>query len=133
MTVYQILLAAAALNGAVFGTLFALAPDFAIGLFGGRLDLLAALLVRQFGGVILGLALLNWLVRKVVDADVQRAVVVGDGVAFTIVAAVAAFATATGVINLLGWAVAGFHATVAVGLLMTQTSSSLAGARAQTR
>ncbi|HSH21966.1 MAG TPA: hypothetical protein VK992_05105, partial [Candidatus Caenarcaniphilales bacterium] len=67
-------------------------PDAAISLFGGRLDPLDSLLVRQFGGVILGLG--------VDDAETRRAVVVANVTAFVVVAA---FAAATGVINVLGW------------------------------
>ena len=127
MTIYQILLVAVAVNGTVFGLLFVVVPDAAISLFGGRLDPLASLLVRQFGGVILGLAWLNWLIRKVADAEVRRAVTVADVTAFAVVAVVAAVATASGVINFLGWGVAAFHAVVAIGLIVAQLSPSSAG------
>ena len=121
---YQLLLAAAALSGTVFGLLFVVVPDVAISLFGGRLDPLASLLVRQLGGVILGLAWLDWLIRNVGDAVVRRAVVVGNATAFVIIAGVAGYAAATGLINVLGWGVAAFHVIVAVGLVVTQLRSS---------
>ena len=121
---YQLLLAAAALNGTLFGLLFVVVPDAAIALFGGRLDPLDSLLVRQFGGVILGIAWINWLIRKVADPDVRRAIVVGNVTAFAVVAVVAAIATVTGVINILGWGVALFHGVVAIGLVATQLRPS---------
>jgi len=129
VTAYQLLLVAAAINGTVFGLLFIVAPDGAIALFGGTLEPLASLLVRQFGGVILGLALLNWLIRANADRDVQRAVVAGNVTAFAVVAAVAAIGVLAGVINVLGWGVALFHAVVAVGLITTQLRSSDATTR----
>ena len=124
---YQLLLTAAAVSGTVFGLLFILVPDAAIALFGGRLDALSSLLVRQLGGVILGIALLNWLIRKVADPEVRRAVAAANVTAFVVVAAVAAFATATGTINFLGWGVAAFHAVVAIGLIATQLSAPSTG------
>lgn len=125
---YSILLVAAAINGAVFGLLFILVPDAAIALFGGRLDPLSSLIVRQFGGVIVGLSLINWLMRKVGDPEARTAVVFGDVAAFAVVAVVAAIAAATGIVNVLGWGVAGFHAVVAIGLVWTQVSASAARA-----
>ena len=116
---YRILLTAAAVNGTVFGLLFIVVPDAAISLFGGRLDQLGLLLVRQFGGVILGLAWLDWLIRRVEDPETRRAVVVGNVAAFVVVAVTAAIAVLVGAINPLGWVVAGFHAVVALGLLGT--------------
>jgi len=130
---YSTLLAAAAVNGTVFGLLFIVVPDTAIALFGGKLDALSSALVRQFGGVILGIAILDWLIRKVADPEVRRAVVAANVTAFAVGAAVAAFATVTGLINVLGWIVAGFHAMVAIGLLTTQWSRSEVGTRAQVR
>lgn len=121
---YRILLAAAAANGTVFGVFFILLPDSAIALFGGQLDTLASLLVRQLGGVVLGIALLDWLIRKVAEPDVRRAVTVANVTAFVVVAAVAAFAVVSGTINALGWVVAGFHAVVAVGLIWSQVAGS---------
>jgi hypothetical protein len=59
---YPILLAAAGVSGTVFGLLFVFAPDTAFALFGARLDPLGSLLVRQLGGVILGLAWMDWLI-----------------------------------------------------------------------
>jgi len=120
---YRILLAAAALNGTVFGLLFIAVPDLAISLFGGRLDALSSLLVRQFGGVILGIAIFDWMLRMRDEHAVRRAVVTANVTAFAVVAAVAAYATVTGTINALGWVVAVFHAVVAAGLAATYLRS----------
>jgi hypothetical protein len=124
---YRILLIAAALNGAVFGLLFVLVPDFTISLFGGRLDSLASILVRQFGGVILGIAILDWLLRMHDERSVRRAVVAANVTAFVVIAAAAAYAALTGVTNGLAWVVAVFHAGVALGLAVTYVSSNAPG------
>lgn len=128
---YRILLIAAALNGAVFGTLFVVVPDFTISLFGGRLDALASLLVRQFGGVIVGIAIFNWLLRDRAEHPIRRAVVTADATAFAVVAIVAAYAGITGITNGLVWLVAAFHAAVAIGLIVSFTSLD-SHARAET-
>ncbi len=120
---YRILLMATALNGTVFGLLFVLVPDFAISLFGGQLDALSSQLVRQFGGVILGIAIFDWFLRVHEERSVRRAVVAANVTAFVIVAAVAAYAAVTGIANALGWVVALFHAVIAAGLLLTYRSS----------
>ncbi len=120
---YRLLLAAAALNGTVFGLLFVVVPDAAISLFGGRLDALSSLLVRQFGGVILGIAIFDWMLRLHEERSVRRAVVAANATAFAVVATVAAYATVTGTINSLGWVVAVFHAVVAAGLAATYLRS----------
>ena len=121
---YRILLAAAALNGTVFGLLFIAVPDLAISLFGGRLDALSSLLVRQFGGVILGIAIFDWMLRLHEERSVRRAVVVANVTAFAVVATVATYATVTGTLNWLGWVVAVFHAVVAAGLTLTYLTSA---------
>jgi hypothetical protein len=131
---YPVLLAVAAVDGLLFGLLFLLLPDTAISVFGGQLDPLGALLVRQLGGVITGLGLLNWLIRKVGDGDVRSAVIVGNVTAFAVIAVTAAIGAASGIINILGWGVSAFHAMVAIGLVMTQVWSSSSGlARAPNR
>jgi len=121
---YRILLAAAALNGTVFGLLFIAVPDLAISLFGGRLDALSSLLVRQFGGVILGMAIFDWMLCLRDERSVLRAVVAANVTAFAVVATVAVYATVTGTINSLGWVVAVFHTLVAAGLAITYLTSS---------
>ncbi len=121
---YRLLLAAAALNGTIFGLLFVVVPDAAISLFGGRLDALSSLLVRQFGGVILGIAIFDWMLRLHEERSVRRAVVAANATAFAVVATVAAYATVTGTINSLGWVVAVFHAVVAAGLTLTYLTSA---------
>lgn len=121
---YRILLAAAAVSGTVFGLLFVFVPETAFALFGARLDPLGSLLVRQLGGVILGLAWMDWLIRNVTDRPVQTAVVVGNVTAFVVIAVVAMIAAATGLINFLGWGVAAFHIGVAIGLVASQRSWS---------
>ena len=120
---YRLLLAAAALNGTVFGLLFVVVPDAAISLFGGRLDALSSLLVRQLGGVILGIAIFDWMLRLHEDRSVRRAVVAANVTAFAVVATVATYATVTGTLNWLGWVVAVFHAVVAAGLTLTYLTS----------
>lgn len=121
---YRILLTVAALNGAVFGLLFVLVPDFSISLFGGQLDALSSLLVRQFGGVIIGIAIYDWLLRAHEESLVRRAVVAANVTAFVIVATVAAYAAISGAANALVWLVAVFHSVIAVGLLLTYFSSA---------
>jgi hypothetical protein len=123
---YRVLLVAVALNSGVFGLLFILLPDFTISLFGGQLDALASLLVRQFGGVILGIAIFNWLLRTRHEGAVRRAVVSADAMAYAVVAAAAAYGAAAGITNGLAWVVAVFHAAVAAGLVYTYVSSASA-------
>ena len=123
---YRILLIAAAVNGAVFGSLFVVAPDATISLFGARLDEFSSLLVRQFGGVIIGIGIFDWMLRNQGDREVRRAVVVANVAAFVVVAAVAAYAAASGISNSMAWGVAAFHAAVASGLPVTYLSSASA-------
>lgn len=124
---YRILLIAAALNGSVFGLLFVVLPDATTSLFGGELDAFSSLLVRQFGGTILGIAIFDWLLRWHADRSVRRAVVTANATTFTIVAVVAAYAGVSGTANALVWVVASFHAVVAIGLVASYRSFSSAG------
>lgn len=116
---YRLFVLAVALNSGVFGLLFLVVPDATLGLFGARLDPLDALVLRTFGGAILGLASFNWLLRDHEGGQVRRAVAVSDIAAYAITSALIAFGSASGLINWLGWLVAAFHGLVAVGLVPT--------------
>ena len=117
---YRVVLTIVAISGVTFGLGFLIAPEFLASVFGGTLEPFGATLVRQFGGTLIGVALLDFLVRDARERDVRRGIVVGNTVAFVLIAVLAAYAALTGIANPLVWGVFATHVFFAGGLLYAE-------------
>ena len=88
---------------AAFGVGLVVAPAFVTGIYGAPLDAVGAFLGRLLGGFALADALILWQLRNQTGSFAGLAIARGHGVLDVIGTAVCAAATATGLINPLGW------------------------------
>ena len=92
-----------------------LVPNAFMSPFGVETDLGGILGLRYFGDSTLGLAVILWLARNLVDWDALRSVHVGGFVTFALALVVGASATISGVINALGWVNAAIDVVIVIG------------------
>ena len=85
----------------VFGPGFLVLPELTVAPFGAVLDPAGALVARLYGAMHMGLALINWLARDLVEAAGRRAVAAGNLVYFALAAVVAATGVLLGAANAL--------------------------------
>ena len=118
---YSVLLVVAAADGIAFGLGALLLPDMLAGIFGvALLEPFGRVAFQQLGALTIGLGVLDALARNLREAAGRRAVVVGNIVAFALIAVTAGSAAASGTANILGWGVAAFHAIVGIALAYAQ-------------
>jgi hypothetical protein len=114
-----------ALLALVFGLGFAVAPGRALALYGVAPDQAGRFLAQLLGAAVLGYAWINWLSGTTASDDLRRAVVVSE-LAFDAPAlVVCVIAVRSGVLNALGWSVAGLFAVllaVRVAVLLVPAS-----------
>jgi hypothetical protein len=113
---YRALMILAAAEGVGFGLGNLLAPDVVLSVVGGEADALGRVTLQQLGGVIIGYGVVAWCVRDMGPGPVRRGVIAGVVISFTLSALMATIATASGLVNAIGWAIVLVHAIVAVGL-----------------
>jgi hypothetical protein len=97
----KLLLTITAALALAFGLGFLALPELTVAPFGVALDPAGALMARLYGAMHLGLGLINWLARDLVEAPGRRAVAAGNLVYFALAALVAAGAAMLGTTNAL--------------------------------
>lgn len=97
----KLLLTITAALAFVFGLGFLVLPELTVAPFGAVLDPAGALVARLYGAMHIGLGLINWLARDLVEAAGRRAVAAGDLVYFALAAVVAATGVLLGAANAL--------------------------------
>jgi len=113
---YRALMILAAAEGVGFGLGNLLAPDVVLSVVGGEADALGRVTLQQLGGVIIGYGVVARFVRDMAPGPMRRGIIAGVVISFTFSGLMATIATASGLVNALGWAIVLVHAVVAVGL-----------------
>lgn len=97
----KLLLTITAALALAFGLSFLALPELTVAPFGVVLDPAGALMARLYGAMHLGLGLINWLARDLVEDPGRRAVAAGNLLYFALAAVVAAGAAVLGTANAL--------------------------------
>jgi hypothetical protein len=113
---YRTLMILAAADAVAFGLGSLLLPEVILSLLGGETDALGRALLRELGAILLGLGVVAWFVRDLGEGSARRGVISGTFIAVALTAVIVGLVTASGMFNLLGWAIVAFHAVIAVGL-----------------
>jgi hypothetical protein len=114
------LLLVAGLLALVFGLSFLLAPAALLPLYGLQSDPATTLMSRFFGGALVQLGAVLYLVRDVQETATQRGLILAGVVGSAAGLAVALIGQLSGVVNVMGWS------TVAIyGLLLLGYASHL--------
>jgi hypothetical protein len=93
----------ATIVAAVFGLAFLVAPAQLVALYGVKLTPQTEVIGRIAGSVILGFAIVFWGAREGSAADALKAVMMAGLIANALDALILLHATATGLLNGLGW------------------------------
>jgi hypothetical protein len=93
----------ATIVAAVFGLAFLVAPSQLVALYGVKLDPASEVIGRIAGSVILGFAIVFWGARDGNAAETFKAVMMAGLIANGLDALILLHATATGLLNGLGW------------------------------
>jgi hypothetical protein len=88
---------------AVFGLAFLVAPSQLVGFYGVKLTPESEVIGRIAGSVILGFAIVFWGAREGSAADALKAAMIAGLVTNALDALILLHATATGLLNGLGW------------------------------
>lgn len=110
----SLLLTITAVYGAVFGLLLLLVPDLIVPNVFGANSVPAALVgnIRAYGGVLIGVAVINWFARNSEPSQARDAILLGMFVGFIAL-------TLTGILRILGGApAAGGIATFVINALL---------------
>ncbi len=98
-----------------FGVLILIVPDFVYGMFGMDLTDAARVPARQYGASLIGVLLITWFGRNMVEVLSKRVVALGltfyDALGFV----VALVAVLGGVMNALGWSIVVLYLLLAIG------------------
>ncbi len=105
----------AAIVSAVFGLAFVVAPSQLVALYGVTLTPATEVVGRIAGSVILGFAIVFWGARNGDGAETFRAVMLAGLIANGLDALILLHATATGLLNGLGWLQVVINGGLAVG------------------
>ena len=105
----------ATIVAAVFGLAFLIAPAQLVAMYGVKLDPASEVIARIAGSVILGFAIAFWGAREGNAADALKAVMMAGLVANALDALILLHATATGLLNGLGWLQVLINGALAVG------------------
>jgi hypothetical protein len=105
----------ATLVAAVFGVAFLVAPSQLVALYGVTLTPATEVIGRIAGSVILGFAIVFWGARDGNAADALRAAMTAGLVANALDALILLHATATGLLNGLGWIQVVINGALAAG------------------
>jgi hypothetical protein len=93
----------ATIVAAVFGLAFLIAPSQLVAMYGVKLDPASEVIGRIAGSVILGFAIVFWGARNGNGAEAFKAVMMAGLIANGLDALILLHATATGLLNGLGW------------------------------
>jgi hypothetical protein len=114
------LLVVAAVIGAVFGVAFVVASGPLLAIYGITLDKAGTLVAQLFGALLIGLAVLNWFARNVIDPDARQAVVLGNLVGDVVGFVVILLGQLAGIANGLGWSNVAIYLVLALGFAYVQ-------------
>jgi hypothetical protein len=109
----SILLIINAVIALIFGIVFVLVPGPAVIAYGVTPEPALNYIAQLFGGALITIAILTWLVRNAAASEALQAIIVALLVGNAIGFVVALIAQLVGVVNALGWA------TVVIYLLLT--------------
>lgn len=115
---YRTLLVVLAAVGVAWGITALFVPDVLAQLYGGSLDAFGRAFTNVGGAIAVGFGLIDWSVRNLQDLALRRSILIGNLVAITLVASALLLNTASGTFNVLGWAGAALHATLAAVVLL---------------
>ena len=101
--------------GIAFGLGFLLAPEVVGPLYGMPVEVHTMMMDRYFGGSLLWVGLISWLVRGVRDDAAVRAVLQAGTVGNLAGLVISAWAALTGVENALAWSSAAIYALMLLG------------------
>jgi hypothetical protein len=113
---YRALMMLAAADALAFGLGSLLLPDVVLFLLGGETDDLGRALLRELGAILLALGLITWFLRDLDQGPVRRGVTSGTLVGIALTAVIVGIVTASGMFNVLGWAIVAIHVILAAGL-----------------
>jgi hypothetical protein len=99
----------------VFGLAFLVAPSGLVGLYGVKLTPETAVIGRIAGSVILGFAIVFWGARNGSGAEAFKAVMTAGLIANALDGLILLHATATGLLNGLGWLQVLINGGLAIG------------------
>jgi hypothetical protein len=105
----------ATIVAAVFGLAFLLAPAQLVALYGVKLTPATEVIGRIAGSVILGFAIVFWAARNENAAETFKAVLVAGCIANGLDCLILLHATATGLLNSLGWLQVLINGALAIG------------------
>ena len=105
----------ATIVAAVFGLAFLIGPSQLVALYGVKLTPATEVIGRIAGSVILGFAIVFWGARNGNAAEALKAVMMGGLIANALDALILLHATATGLLNGLGWLQVLINGALAVG------------------
>jgi hypothetical protein len=105
----------ATIVAAVFGLAFLIGPSQLVALYGVKLMPATEVIGRIAGSVILGFAIVFWGARDGDGAEAFKAVMMGGLVANGLDALILLHATATGLLNSLGWLQVLINGALAIG------------------
>jgi hypothetical protein len=105
----------ATIVAAVFGLAFLVAPSQLVAMYGVTLTPATEVIGRIAGSVILGFAIVFWGARNGNGAEAFKAVMMGGLVANALDTLILLHATATGLLNALGWLQVLINGALAVG------------------
>ena len=87
----------------IYGLSYELVPATVLSLYGTTQGSSEVFYARLFGAALIGIGLLTWLARNIMDSGTQRAVILSL-LAFSIIGAIVAVsATVSGVMSAFGW------------------------------
>ena len=98
-----------------FGTLLLFLPATLYKLFGALLTPPGVFAANEYGAAMIGIMLLTWFGREIVDAKARRVILLLILVYDAIGVVVTLIATLAGVLNLLGWGVVLLYLFLALG------------------
>jgi hypothetical protein len=113
---YRPLMMLAAADALAFGLGSLLLPDVVLSILGGTTDDLGRALLRELGAILLALGLITWFLRDLDDGPRRRGVTGGTIVGIALTAVIVGLVTASGMFNVLGWAIVAIHVLLAAGL-----------------
>jgi hypothetical protein len=113
---YRALMMLAAADALAFGLGSLLLPDVVLFVLGGETNDLGSALLRELGAILLALGLIAWFLRDLDQGPMRRGVTSGTLVGIALTAVIVGIVTASGMFNVLGWAIVAIHVALAAGL-----------------
>ena len=99
----------------IYGICFVLVPATVSSIYGMTPNPGISLTGQFFGVALIGIGLVTWLARNVVDSTAQRAIILGLLISDVVGVIVAVLGTLSGVMNAVGWSAVGIYLLLALG------------------